>query len=81
MDKEFKMVGVGKFDLLKELEVNFKFFEEGGDIEGVFLYGFGRFGGEVIFVFCNFGRDGLEDDGYLIVFVYDEIKEYDINYF
>ncbi|XP_024360877.1 carotenoid 9,10(9',10')-cleavage dioxygenase isoform X1 [Physcomitrium patens] len=75
MDKESKMVGVGKFDLLKEPEVNPKSLEEGGDIEGVFLYGPGRFGGEAIFVPRNPGRDGPEDDGYLIVFVHDEIKD------
>jgi carotenoid cleavage dioxygenase len=67
-----KVLGVGKFDLTKEPETNPKSLEEGGDCEGSFVYGPGKFGGEAIFVPRNPGMKGSEDDGYLIVFVHDE---------
>lgn len=73
MDCMGKMLGVGKFDLSREPETNPKSLEEGGDCEGSFVYGPGKFGGEAIFVPRNPGMEGSsEDDGYLIGFVHDE---------
>lgn len=43
---------------------------------GVFSFGLGCLGSEVIFVLFKCGMEGFEDDGYLILFVYDENKGY-----
>lgn len=67
-----KMIGVGKFDLARESATSPKSIEEGGDCEGLFLYGPGKYGGEAIFVPRSPGMEGEEDDGYLIGFVHDE---------
>ncbi|KAG0556078.1 hypothetical protein KC19_11G024200 [Ceratodon purpureus] len=69
-----KMYGVAKFDLTKEPATNPKSIEEGGDCEGLYVYGPGKYGGEAIFVPRNPGMEGPEDDGYLIGFVHDEIN-------
>lgn len=66
MDYTGKILGnsIGKFDLTKEPETNPKSLEEGGDCEGSFVYGPGKFGGEAVFVPRNPGMKGSEDDGY-----------------
>ena len=76
MNEMTKMMGVGKFNLTKEPATNPKSIEEGGDCEGLFVYGPGKYGGECIFVPRKPGMEGPEDDGYLIGFVHDEITGY-----
>lgn len=74
IDVSGKMLGVGKFDLSKEPDASPKSLLEGGDCEGTFIYGPGKFGGEAIFVPRSPDTGGSEDDGYLIGFVHDEIN-------
>lgn len=50
MEVPGKFSGVGKFDLTKEPEANPKSLDEGGDCEGLFVYGAGKFGGEAVLV-------------------------------
>lgn len=73
LDKNAKIEGIVKFDLesVPELDGKEKI-EKGGNVEGVFSFGPGRFGSEAIFVPKTSGADESEDDGYLICFVYDE---------
>nr|GLL24970.1 carotenoid 9,10(9',10')-cleavage dioxygenase 1-like [Ipomoea trifida] len=66
-----KVKGIVKFDLHAEPETGKTKLEVGGNVEGIFDLGPGRFGSEAIFVpreasTCD------EDDGYLILFVHDE---------
>ena len=71
--KVTKIVGVAKYDLTKKPELG------GGDeprvggcCVGYFAHGDKRFGSEPIFVPKVEGKDGKEDDGYLLNFVHDE---------
>ncbi|XP_059311575.1 carotenoid 9,10(9',10')-cleavage dioxygenase 1-like isoform X1 [Lycium ferocissimum] len=68
-----KITGVVKFDLHAEPETGKTKLEVGGNIPGIFDLGPGRFGSEAIFVPRQPGTECEEDDGYLILFVHDEI--------
>ncbi|CAM6036841.1 unnamed protein product [Sphagnum compactum] len=73
-DKEMKIVGVAKFDLALEPELNTRDLKIGGNIIGLFVHGDGRWGSEPLFVPRVVDKEIPEDDGYLICFVYDENK-------
>ncbi|XP_043690906.1 carotenoid 9,10(9',10')-cleavage dioxygenase 1 [Telopea speciosissima] len=72
LDSIAKVTGIIKFDLLAEPETGKKQLEVGGNIQGIFDLGDGRFGSEAIFVPREPGISSEEDDGYLIFFVHDE---------
>ncbi len=72
MDDMLKIVGVAKYDLSLELELGTRDLKIGGNIKGLFLHGDGRQGSEPTFVPCTPSKELLEDDGYLICFVYDK---------
>jgi carotenoid cleavage dioxygenase len=50
--------------------------EVGGNVQGLYDLGPGRFGSEAVFVPRVPGTDSEEDDGYLILFVHDENTGY-----
>jgi carotenoid cleavage dioxygenase len=70
------VTGIIKFDLHAEPESGKKELEAGGNIQGIYDLGPGRFGSEAIFVPKQPGVSGEEDDGYLIFFVHDENTGY-----
>ncbi|XP_030474238.1 carotenoid 9,10(9',10')-cleavage dioxygenase 1 [Syzygium oleosum] len=72
LDSIAKVTGIVKFDLHTEPEEGKKKIEVGGNVNGVFDLGRGRFGSEAIFVPREPGITSEEDDGYLIFFVHDE---------
>ncbi|KAI6675883.1 hypothetical protein NL676_036679 [Syzygium grande] len=72
LDSIPKVAGIVKFDLHSEPEEGKKKIEVGGNVEGVFDLGPGRFGSEAIFVPREPGITPEEDDGCLIFFVHDE---------
>ncbi|KAM1158058.1 hypothetical protein FF1_028593 [Malus domestica] len=72
LDSIFKVTGVAKFDLHAEPEVGKTQIEVGGNVQGLYDLGPGRFGSEAIFVPRTPGVTSEEDDGYLILFVHDE---------
>jgi len=72
LDSIAKVTGIIKFDLHAEPESGKKELEVGGNIQGIYDLGPGRFGSEAIFVPKQPGVSGEEDDGYLIFFVHDE---------
>ncbi len=62
-----------KYDVSVEPELPPQDLKVGGNINGLFLHGDGRYGSEVFFVPRNaVGKDIQEDDGYLLCFVHDE---------
>nr|AAT68189.1 carotenoid cleavage dioxygenase 1 [Petunia x hybrida]WRM38006.1 carotenoid cleavage dioxygenase 1 [synthetic construct] len=67
-----KVTGIIKFDLHAEPETGKKQLEVGGNVQGIFDLGPGRFGSEAVFVPSQPGTECEEDDGYLIFFVHDE---------
>ncbi len=67
-----KIVGVAKYDLFLEPDLGTKDLKIGGNIKGLFLHGDGRQGSEPTFVPRTPSKELLEDDGYLICFVYDK---------
>ncbi|EEF23698.1 9-cis-epoxycarotenoid dioxygenase, putative [Ricinus communis] len=72
LDSIAKVTGVIKFDLHAEPQLDKKKLEVGGNVKGIFDLGPGRFGSEAVFVPREPGTSSEEDDGYLILFVYDE---------
>jgi len=76
LDSIAKVTGIIKFDLHAEPESGKKELEVGGNIQGIYDLGPGRFGSEAIFVPKQPGVSGEEDDGYLIFFVHDENTGY-----
>ncbi|KAK2992345.1 hypothetical protein RJ640_015433 [Escallonia rubra] len=72
MDSIAKVSGIVKFDLHAEPEAGKEELVVGGNVEGLFDLGAGRFGSEAIFVPRQPGITSEEDDGYLIFFVHDE---------
>lgn len=66
------MKAIIKFDLHAEPEQGKSKLEVGGNIQGIYDLGPGRYGSEAIFVPCKPGVDLEEDDGYLIFFAHDE---------
>ncbi|KAK9673946.1 hypothetical protein RND81_12G200800 [Saponaria officinalis] len=72
LDSIAKVHGIVKFDLHAEPDNSKSKLEVGGNVQGIFDLGPGRFGSEAIFVPREHGTAGVEDDGYLIFFVHDE---------
>ncbi|KAJ6814654.1 carotenoid 9,10(9',10')-cleavage dioxygenase [Iris pallida] len=72
LDNITKVKGIIKFDLHAEPEAGKKKLEVGGNVQGIFELGPGRYGSEAIFVPRQPGITSEEDDGYLIFFVHDE---------
>ncbi|XP_062115359.1 carotenoid 9,10(9',10')-cleavage dioxygenase 1-like [Humulus lupulus] len=72
MDSIAKISGIVKFDLHAEPESGKTCLEVGGNVQGLYDLGPGRFGSEAIFVPKVPGVNSEEDDGYLIFFVHDE---------
>ncbi|KAM6570637.1 hypothetical protein CsatB_018622 [Cannabis sativa] len=72
LDSIAKVTGIVKFDLHAEPESGKKCLEVGGNVQGLYDLGPGRFGSEAIFVPKVPGVESEEDDGYLIFFVHDE---------
>ncbi|XP_009589876.1 carotenoid 9,10(9',10')-cleavage dioxygenase 1-like isoform X1 [Nicotiana tabacum] len=72
LDSIAKVTGVIKFDLHAEPETGKAQLEVGGNVQGIFDLGSGRFGSEAVFVPRQPGTESEEDDGYLIFFVHDE---------
>lgn len=73
-DERHKIYGIVKYNLEKEPKFGLGKTAVGGNVEGLFVHGPGRFGGEAIFVPRSTESDIAEDDGYLITFVHDEIN-------
>ncbi|KAL0006834.1 hypothetical protein SO802_008336 [Lithocarpus litseifolius] len=71
-DSNAKITGIIKFDLHAEPETGKTKLEVGGNVQGIYDFGPGRFGSEAIFVPRVPGITSEEDDGYLIFFVHDE---------
>ncbi|KAK4591904.1 hypothetical protein RGQ29_016389 [Quercus rubra] len=71
-DSTAKITGIIKFDLHAEPETGKTKLEVGGNVQGIYDFGPGRFGSEAIFVPRVPGMTSEEDDGYLIFFVHDE---------
>ncbi|KAL4601068.1 hypothetical protein ACB092_11G245200 [Castanea dentata] len=71
-DSNAKVTGIIKFDLHAEPETGKTKLEVGGNVQGIYDFGPGRFGSEAIFVPRVPGITSEEDDGYLIFFVHDE---------
>ncbi|KAL6981217.1 Dixin, partial [Sarracenia purpurea var. burkii] len=71
-DSIAKVTGIIKFDLHAEPEPGKTKLEVGGNVQGIFDLGPGRFGSEAVFVPREPGITSEEDDGYLIFFVHDE---------
>ncbi|XP_068637586.1 carotenoid 9,10(9',10')-cleavage dioxygenase [Aristolochia californica] len=72
LDSITKVKGIIKFDLHAEPETGKSELEVGGNVQGIFELGSGRYGSEAIFVPTKPGVSAEEDDGYLIFFVHDE---------
>ncbi|XVE99190.1 hypothetical protein REPUB_Repub03eG0175700 [Reevesia pubescens] len=72
LDSIAKVTGIVKFDLHAEPEAGKTKIEVGGNVQGLFDLGPGRFGSEAIFVPREPGTSSGEDYGYLIFFVHDE---------
>uniref|UniRef100_A0A803P489 carotenoid 9,10-dioxygenase n=2 Tax=Cannabis sativa TaxID=3483 RepID=A0A803P489_CANSA len=77
LDSIAKISGIVKFDLNAEPESDDEktCIEIGGNVQGLYDLGPGRFGSEAIFVPKVPGFDSEEDDGYLIFFVHNENSE------
>jgi carotenoid cleavage dioxygenase len=73
-NESHKGYGIVKYNLQKEPKFGLGKTGVGGNVEGLFVHGPGRFGGEAIFVPRSTESDIAEDDGYLITFVHDEIN-------
>ncbi|XP_024025901.1 carotenoid 9,10(9',10')-cleavage dioxygenase 1 [Morus notabilis] len=72
LDSIAKVTGIVKFDLHGKPESGKTRIEVGGNVQGLYELGPGRFGSEAIFVPKVPGITSEEDDGYLIFFVHDE---------
>lgn len=76
LDSIAKVTGIIKFDLHAEPEADKTRLEVGGNVQGIYDLGPGRFGSEAVFVPRKPGITSEEDDGYLIFFVHDENTGY-----
>lgn len=76
LDSIAKVTGIVKFDLHAAPEAGKTKIEVGGNVQGLYDLGPGRFGSEAIFVPRVPGINSEEDDGYLIFFVHDENTGY-----
>lgn len=62
-------MGIIKLDLIAEPESGKTKLKIGGNIQGIYDLGEGRFGSEATFVPCELGISFEEDDGYVRFFV------------
>lgn len=76
LDSIAKVTGIIKFDLHAEPEADKTQLEVGGNVQGIYDLGPGRFGSEAVFVPRTSGITSEEDDGYLIFFSHDESSGY-----
>ncbi|MCH88133.1 carotenoid 910(9'10')-cleavage dioxygenase, partial [Trifolium medium] len=76
LDSIAKVTGIIKFDLHTKPDLGKTKLEVGGNVQGLYDLGPGRFGSEAVFVPRVPGTDSEEDDGYLICFVHDENTGY-----
>ncbi|PON74212.1 Carotenoid cleavage dioxygenase [Parasponia andersonii] len=67
-----RITGIVKFDLQAEPESGKTCLEVGGNVQGLYELGPGRFGSEAVFVPKVARVSSEEDDGYLLFFVHDE---------
>ncbi|KAI4323412.1 hypothetical protein L6164_023020 [Bauhinia variegata] len=72
LDSIAKVTGIIKFDLHAEPDADKTKLEVGGNVEGIYDLGPGRFGSEAVYVPREPDSTSPEDDGYLIFFVHDE---------
>ncbi|KAF3957655.1 hypothetical protein CMV_017356 [Castanea mollissima] len=72
LESSGKITGIIKFDLHAKPDTGKTELEVGGNVQGIYDFGPGRFGSEAIFVPRVPGITSEEDDGYLIFFVHDE---------
>lgn len=76
LDNIAKVTGIIKFDLHAKADSEKTKLEVGGNVQGLYDLGPGRFGSEAIYVPRVPGTNSEEDDGYLIFFVHDENTGY-----
>ncbi|CAI0404653.1 unnamed protein product [Linum tenue] len=74
-----KITGIIKFDLYAKPEQGKTNLEVGGNVQGIFELGPGRYGSEAVFVPRVPGVTSEEDDGYLICFMHDELTGTNFN--
>ncbi|KAE9592722.1 hypothetical protein Lal_00028666 [Lupinus albus] len=72
LDNIAKVTGIIKFDLHAKPDSGKTRLEVGGNVQGLYDLGPGKFGSEAVYVPRVPGTDSEEDDGYLIFFVHDE---------
>ncbi|KAH1217553.1 Carotenoid 9,10(9',10')-cleavage dioxygenase 1 [Glycine max] len=72
LDSIAKVTGIIKFDLHAEPDNGKTKLEVGGNVQGLYDLGPGKYGSEAVYVPRVPGTDSEEDDGYLICFVHDE---------
>ncbi|CAL0333573.1 unnamed protein product [Lupinus luteus] len=72
LDNIAKVTGIIKFDLHAKPDSGKTKLEVGGNVQGLYDLGPGRFGSEAVYVPRVPGTNSEEDDGYLIFFVHDE---------
>ncbi|XP_020214194.1 carotenoid 9,10(9',10')-cleavage dioxygenase 1-like isoform X3 [Cajanus cajan] len=72
LDSIAKVTGIIKFDLHAKPDHGKTKLEVGGNVQGLYDLGPGKFGSEAVYVPRVPGTDSEEDDGYLIFFVHDE---------
>ena len=76
LDSTAIVTGIVKFDLHAEPESGKTCVEVGGNVQGLYDLGHGRFGSKAVFVPKLPGVTSEEDDGYLILFAHDENTGY-----
>uniref|UniRef100_I1LVC9 carotenoid 9,10-dioxygenase n=1 Tax=Glycine max TaxID=3847 RepID=I1LVC9_SOYBN len=72
LDSIAKVTGIIKFDLHAEPDHGKTKLEVGGNVQGLYDLGPGKYGSEAVYVPRVPGTDSEEDDGYLIFFAHDE---------
>ncbi|ESW05807.1 hypothetical protein PHAVU_011G211200 [Phaseolus vulgaris] len=72
LDSIAKVTGIIKFDLHAEPDHEKEKLEVGGNVQGLYDLGPGKFGSEAVYIPRVPGIESEEDDGYLVLFVHDE---------
>ncbi|KAL8161751.1 hypothetical protein V2J09_013240 [Rumex salicifolius] len=72
LDSIAQITAIVKFDLHAEPDPTKTKLEAGGNVQGIFNLGPGKFGSEAVFIPRESGTTSEEDDGYLIFFSHDE---------
>lgn len=76
LDSIAKVTGIIKFDLHAEPDHGKEKLEVGGNVQGLYDLGPGKFGSEAVYIPRVPGIESEEDDGYLVLFVHDENAGY-----